>query len=175
MKIEQWMSQPVITIGSFDNLEEAARRLWEHDHGALVVVDGAGKAVGMITDRDLCMAAYTQGRSLREIAVASAMSRDLVACRPDETDAIAGARLAAHQLHRLPVLDSDGRPVGMVSIGDLGRLAVTPRGNATGAGNRLAQTVAAIAQPRVAPDASAAPVATAVVAVAPPRALAATH
>ncbi len=57
-------------------------------------------------------------------------------------------RLAHHQLHRLPVIDAEGRPLGMVSIGDLARAGATPRGAADGSAARVARTLAAVKQPR---------------------------
>jgi CBS domain-containing protein len=52
------------SCGTMDNLERAAQIMWENDCGVVPVVDGSERVVGMVTDRDICMAAYTQGQPL---------------------------------------------------------------------------------------------------------------
>ena len=57
-----------------DSLNRAAQIMWERRCGCVPVID-AGRVVGLLTDRDVCMAAYTQGRRIDDIAVTTAMSR----------------------------------------------------------------------------------------------------
>src|SRR5689334_6521679 len=75
MKIAEFMTQGVYTVHPHDTLEKAAGVMWEHDCGAVPVVEHDGRVVAMITDRDICMAAYTQGRRLSAMRVDSAMSQ----------------------------------------------------------------------------------------------------
>mgnify|MGYP000146106926 FL=1 len=117
------MSQPVAVCQLSDSLDQAARLMWEDDCGAVPVVDSAGRAVAMLTDRDICMAAYTQGRPLGQISVSTAMSKDLRACLPDDTLEQAEQLMMEYQLRRIPVLDDDGHPVGILSLNDLARAA----------------------------------------------------
>ncbi|HRI50523.1 MAG TPA: CBS domain-containing protein [Pseudomonadota bacterium] len=117
------MSQPVAVCQLSDSLDQAARLMWEDDCGAVPVVDSAGRAVAMLTDRDICMAAYTQGKPLGQISVSSAMSKDLRACLPDDTLEQAEQLMMEYQLRRIPVLDDDGHPVGILSLNDLARAA----------------------------------------------------
>lgn len=144
------MSQDVRACTPMQSLNEAARLLWNHDLGALPVVDDKGRPLGMITDRDICMAAYTQGRLLREIPVASAMSRHPFTCRPHDLLQTAEQTMASGKVRRLPVVDAQGVLVGLLSLNDvvLAR-ACLPFTSAT---ERLAggviQTVAAISQHR---------------------------
>jgi CBS-domain-containing membrane protein len=77
----------------------------------------------MITDRDVCMAAYTQGRPLTDITVGSAMSRDVRACHATDPIGAALKVLEGNQLHRLPVLNENECLVGMLSVADLAREA----------------------------------------------------
>jgi CBS domain-containing protein len=93
--------------------------MWERDVGALPVVDPEGRVAGMITDRDICMAALFGGGALRDRRVGEAMARDVIACRPDDGFATARELMAEHQLHRLPVLDGDGRLLGVITLNDL--------------------------------------------------------
>lgn len=119
MKVRELMTSPAYTCRPQDSLESAAQLLWDHDCGMLPVVDGQGRVGAAITDRDICMGAYTRGRQLAELRVADSMSRDVVTCRPDEDVELAVARMAARQLHRLPVVDENGKPAGVLSLNDI--------------------------------------------------------
>jgi CBS domain-containing protein len=126
MKVEQLMTRNVRTCRSSDPLERAAQLMWEQDCGIVPVTaegNGSGRVVGMITDRDVCMAAYTQGRRLAEIPVSSAMSRELFSCRPTDSLAVALKVMETNQVHRLPVVDRDDQVVGLLSLADIAREA----------------------------------------------------
>jgi CBS domain-containing protein len=100
--------------------------MWEHDCGVVPVLgegNGTARVVGMITDRDICMAAYTQGRRLEEIAVSSAMSREVLSCRPTDALAVALKIMETNKLHRVPVVDQEDRIVGIISLADIAREA----------------------------------------------------
>lgn len=148
MRIEQVMSRDVRSVGPVDRLDQAARIMWEHDCGCVPVVDGGGRALAMLTDRDICMAAYTQGRTLAEIPVASAMSRQLYGCGPMDDLAVAQQVMHEHKVRRLPVLGFEGQLLGLVSLSDLVRAQerARPRGRAEGA-PPLDATLAAITTP----------------------------
>ncbi|HVS11206.1 MAG TPA: CBS domain-containing protein, partial [Planctomycetota bacterium] len=80
MKVEQLMTRDVKACAPQDSLSRAAQLLWESDIGALPVVDSEGRVVGMVTDRDVCMAAYFKGRPLAEIRVDETMARKVYSC-----------------------------------------------------------------------------------------------
>lgn len=115
------MQSPAICCRTHDSLHEAARLMWEHDLGALPVVNDADEPVSMLTDRDACMAAYTQGIPLIHGSVASAMSKQLVFC--DMSTPVAKIRelMAATRVRRLPVVDARGKLVGIIGLSDLAR------------------------------------------------------
>jgi predicted transcriptional regulator len=110
------------------------------------VVDGNQAIVGIVTDRDLCMASYTQGRSLGEIAVTSVMARPVRTCKPDDSLAAALATMQQYQLHRLPVVDARGVVVGMLAFNDVVRLTNTRPGAVEAAA--VLKTLAAVGAPR---------------------------
>jgi CBS domain-containing protein len=131
MRVEQVMTRTVKTCSPHDNLEQAAAIMWDYDCGALPVVapeDGATRVVGMLTDRDVCMAAYTQGKALRDIPVSSAMSRTVCSCRSTDSVATALKVMETNQIRRLPVLDADDLLAGVLSLADLGREAQRQHG-----------------------------------------------
>ena len=144
MKVEDLMTKPVATCHVNDTLNLAAMRMWDHDCGALPVVNDDGRVTGMITDRDICMAAYTQGRALDELLVNSAMASHVIAAHPDQTIGKAEQMMAHFQLRRLPVIDADGRPIGIISINDLAIASVKPEIEALYGTQKIAHTLAAI-------------------------------
>jgi signal-transduction protein with cAMP-binding, CBS, and nucleotidyltransferase domain len=93
--------------------------MWDHDCGCATVVDAHGKLIGIITDRDICMAAYTQGTPLEAIPIERAMSPKVISCtRTDDLDT-AHRLMRTHEIHRIPVVDSRGRPIGILSLSDV--------------------------------------------------------
>ena len=119
MKVRELMSSPAYSCRPTDSLARAAQLLWDHDCGMLPVVDGAGRVTSTITDRDICMAALSSGRTLGDLRVVDSMSRRIVTCEPDDdlTDAV--RRMTQSQVRRLPVVDADGKPRGVLSLNDL--------------------------------------------------------
>lgn len=150
MKIAQIMKTDVEVCGVDDNLAAAASRMWDCDIGCVPVVSGDGQVVGMITDRDICMAALTRGQPLQSIPVSIAMAKEVLSCSPDATLVEAEEIMRSGQVRRLPVVDSDGSLVGIVSLNDLARLAEQEIGrkNRDLSAQEVAATLAAICAPR---------------------------
>jgi CBS domain-containing protein len=142
MKIEEIMTRNVRSCGPNDTLNSAAQIMWDCDCGCVPVVDDMAKAVGMITDRDVCMAAHFQGAPLAAVPVGAVMATDLAVCHPEDTVATVAAMMRARQVRRLPVVDADGRLVGVVSLADVARAAAANR-RAVRAGE-LAETLEGI-------------------------------
>lgn len=127
MKVEDLMTTEVGSCRPYDAASEAAKVMWEQDCGAVPVVDQDGRVVAVLTDRDICMASFTQGRSLADIRVSSAMSRSLWSCRADEDVKDAEKRMRTHRVRRLPVVDAEGRLIGILSLSDLAREAMSAK------------------------------------------------
>ena len=150
MRIEQLMSQPAINCGQNDTLNTAARLMWENDCGVLPVVGDDGRLVGIVTDRDICMSAYTQGKSLHEILVSSAMAKQVFSCHPQDSVDAAEQLMSKSQIRRMPVIDDDNHPIGVLSLNDIARNAGSAR-RGNGVDHEIVQTLAAICQPRLRP------------------------
>jgi CBS domain-containing protein len=150
VKISQVMKTDVEVCGLDDNLAAAASRMWDCDLGCLPVLDGAGQVVGMVTDRDICMAALTRGERLQDIPVSIAMAKEVLSCSPDATLVEAEEVMRSGQVRRLPVIDSDGSLVGIVSLNDLAILAEREIGrkNRDLSAQEITATLAAICAPR---------------------------
>ena len=149
MKISELMTRTVQVCQPTDTLDCAAQLMWDNDIGVLVVVDETGQVVGMITDRDICMAAYTCGTALHDIAISHAMAKHVVACSADDSDDTAEALMAKHKVRRIPVVDEVNHPVGILSINDLA--CTMARGRDIPA-SKVAGTLAAICEHRQAPS-----------------------
>ncbi len=146
MNVEQVMSRDVRTCTQHDNLARAAELMWENDCGAVPIVSAEGHPVGMLTDRDVCMAAYTQGRRLHDMQVTSAMSKKVYTCYEKDDIRTAEDVMQSARVRRLPVTDGDGKVVGMLSLNDL-VCAIAPEGKPQKAElPELAKTFSAICQ-----------------------------
>jgi CBS domain-containing protein len=98
---------------------EAARRMAEHDLGALPVSDGDGKLVGIVTDRDIVVRVVAAGLDPTTTPISAAVSGDdIVTADPGESVDHAVAKMKRAKVRRLPVVDGD-RIVGMLSLGDV--------------------------------------------------------
>jgi CBS domain-containing protein len=84
MRVEEIMNRQVEVCRPHDSLNRAAQMMWEKACGAMRVVDEEFKPVGFLTDRDVCIAAYTQGTKLNELRVEGAMARKVVCCKADD-------------------------------------------------------------------------------------------
>lgn len=159
MNVKDVMTREVRSVRMADRLDAAARLMWEQDCGIAPVVDSSNVLVGVLTDRDLCMATYTQGRPLAEIPVTAVMARMLRTIKPDDTLATAMGVLQQAQVHRLPVVDARGVLVGLLAVNDLVRLAAARPGALDAMA--VVKCLAAVCASRRATNAEAAPAAVA--------------
>jgi CBS domain-containing protein len=123
VKVKDLMVVEVKCCESYNTLNTAAQLMWDNDIGSVPVVDKKRRVLGMLTDRDICMAAYIQGVSLTESLVTSAMSKQVCSCAPDDDIATAEKLMREKQVRRLPIIDTQGRLVGIVSLNDIAREA----------------------------------------------------
>jgi len=145
--VKKLMNQAPASCSPDEPLSRAAQIMWEHDCGAVPVVGADGSVLGMLTDRDVCMAAYTRGVPLGAISVRSTMSREVHACAPDDSLGHAVRLMAQKQVHRLPVTES-GRLVGLITLADLARDVRGRAGNPVPASIALAHALASISERR---------------------------
>ncbi len=143
MNAHHLMTRELKCCGPDQSLSQAAHSMWEGDVGALPVIED-GQLVGMITDRDICMAAYTKGACLPEVRVRDVMTQDVVTCRASDSLRRVESLMREHKVRRIPVLDVGNQLIGIVSLNDLARNAhSTWRGQ-----TELVATLATICEPR---------------------------
>jgi CBS-domain-containing membrane protein len=148
MNVEEVMTKDVKCCAADATLAKAAQLMWEKDCGCMPVCDRDGRVIGMITDRDICMSAWTKGRALHELRVEGAMAHGIVSCRVQDALTTAEAKMQEHQLHRLPILDDNGRLIGIVSLADIVRSASDGHGLRSAGTEEVVRTLAAVCRPR---------------------------
>lgn len=126
MKVEQMMNPAVKACSPADSLNRAAQVMWENVCGAVPIVDSESIPIGFLTDRDICMAAYTQGKPIHAMTVELAMSRKVVHCQLHDDLDSAMRLMAEKHVRRLPVVGPDGKLVGVLSLDDLAYEAARP-------------------------------------------------
>jgi CBS domain-containing protein len=149
MRIRDLMTKQVASVRSDDSAAVAARLMWDCDCGVVPVIDDEGHAIAMVTDRDICMAALMRDRAPSAIPVADAMSRELRSCGPEDEVSTAEELMRTHQIRRIPIVDRDRRPVGMLSLADIVRATDRKKGRAARevAPEEVAVTLADICAP----------------------------
>jgi CBS domain-containing protein len=119
MKVSEIMTRDVRLLSPDQTIREAASLMADVDVGSLPVGDN-DRLVGMITDRDIVIRAVAQGKSA-DTKVSEVMTKEMLYCfDTDEIDDVA-RNMGKAQVRRLPVVNSDKRLVGIVSLGDLAR------------------------------------------------------
>jgi CBS domain-containing protein len=115
--IRELMTEDVAVMPTTATLENAGREMCDRDIGNVVVLEN-DKVVGILTDRDIVTRAVADGRAPSETTVGEIASRDPETLDPDDTLTDALRIMGEKAVRRLPVVDQ-GRPVGIVSLGDL--------------------------------------------------------
>ncbi len=120
--VQDLMTSNPKTIESGSSVVEAARIMRDEDVGIVPIVDG-GRLVGTITDRDIAVKVVADGKDVQSTTVGPVASRDLVTVDPQQDLDEALRLMAQHQVRRLPVVEEDGRLVGILAQADVAREA----------------------------------------------------
>jgi CBS domain-containing protein len=110
------------SVGKDATVVEAARSMRDEDAGIIPIVDG-DQLVGTITDRDIAIRVVAEGKDPQSTKAADVASKDLVTIDPQQNLDEALRLMARHQVRRLPVVEEDGRLVGIVAQADIARHA----------------------------------------------------
>jgi CBS domain-containing protein len=145
VKVKDVCSSSAATCGPDTNLAEIVRIMWDMDCGCVPVVDENGKVLGMITDRDICIALATRHRLAREVLAREVITGIVSFCCPDDEIGAALKTMESARVRRLPVVDEEGAIVGILSLSDLIRKA--GKGRSAVAPEPLLRTLKSILQP----------------------------
>jgi CBS domain-containing protein len=119
MRVREVMVGTPYTCPSDANLGVATEMMWKGNCGFLPVTDAAGKACGVITDRDVCIALGTRNKLAGQVRVDEVMSHKLYACLPEDEIHVALLTMREGRVRRLPVIDAEKRVVGVLSMDDV--------------------------------------------------------
>ncbi len=115
--VREMMSTEPICLTSTTTLIDLANEMSKYDIGDVLITEN-DRIIGVVTDRDIVVRALAAGLDPASTTAGDIASRDLVTLRPDDLLDHAVDLMREHAVRRLPVCQ-DGRPIGMVSIGDL--------------------------------------------------------
>jgi len=119
MKVSEVMPRDVRTVSPDQTAKEAANFMLSEDAGSMPVSDG-GRLLGMITDRDIAVRGVAKGYG-PETPVRELMTDDVVCAREDDDVEEVAAKMSRAQVRRMPIIDSNEKLCGIVSLGDLAR------------------------------------------------------
>jgi len=119
MEVRKIMTSDLAACSPDTNLSAAAGLMWQYDCGVIPVIDENQKVMGVITDRDICMAAVMNNRPASQIAVSEVISGEVYTCAPEDEVSEALAIMQRRQVLRLPVVDKDGTLQGILSMNDI--------------------------------------------------------
>jgi len=112
------MSTPPITAEETMPIEEVAKKMFENDVSSVMVVDSTGRLVGIVTEKDV-VGAVAIGKIGSNLPVARFMKENPITVTPDTPLDEVLEKMRRFNIRHLPVVDKDGKPIGMVSQRDL--------------------------------------------------------
>jgi len=116
--VREVMTSKLCSIDTDKSVAYAAKMMRDEDVGIAPIVEG-DRLVGVLTDRDIAVRVVAEGRDPDEVKVTEIASRDLVTLDPQQDLDEALRLMAQHQVRRLPVVEEDGRLVGVVAQADV--------------------------------------------------------
>lgn len=137
MNVKEIMTQSAVSCSPNTNVGAAVELMWVHYCGVLPVVGPNNKLEGVVTDRDICIAMGTRNRLPGDITVGEIATRNVFTCRADDDIHQALQTMADKQVRRLPVVDDEGTPQGILSMDDV--VAHTDLGRLPGRSEPLLQ------------------------------------
>ena len=119
MKVKELMTPDAKAIWLTESLTDAAKLMWENDCGVLPIIKDGRKVIGMITDRDICMAVAMRDTNPSGVSVEEVMTGQVYAVNPDDDINQALQKMRDHKIRRLPVVNAEGELEGILSMNDV--------------------------------------------------------
>ncbi len=125
MNVQDVMTSKATTVTRDASLTDAAALMKERDIGFLPVIDG-GRAIGVVTDRDIVARGIAAGKDPSRTPVSEIMSQPPVSCAPEDSIEAATKLMEEKEIRRLLVLGEDEKVMGVVSLGDIASRSMEP-------------------------------------------------
>jgi CBS domain-containing protein len=129
MRVRELMTTRIWSCARHSSLSAAAETMLDHDCGFVPIVDEESRVIGVLTDRDICMALVRETRPAFDVpAISVAAGKRVFSCSPDDDVHDAMEIMEKARVHRLVVVDQENRLRGIVSMTDVLRHALPGRG-----------------------------------------------
>ena len=119
MKVKEIMTPDAKAVWLTESLADAAKLMWENDCGVLPIIKDGQKVIGMITDRDICMAVAMRDTHPSSVSVEEVMTGQVYSVNPEDDVDQALQAMQEHKVHRLPVVNGEGELEGILSMNDI--------------------------------------------------------
>jgi CBS domain-containing protein len=119
MRCEQIMKKDVECVSQRDNVQDAARKMRDQNVGFLPVCEDGKRVVGAVTDRDIALRVCADNRSASSTLIGDIMTKQVVACRPQDDIHKAEKLMSEHHKSRMICIDDAGKIVGVLSLSDI--------------------------------------------------------
>lgn len=144
MKVKDVMKTDVAFCSTEDNLKKTAEMMRHRDCGVIPIVNAEMRVVGMLTDRDICLAVAARNRKASDVKNVELINGKAIVCATEDRLEDALRKMRKHQIKRLAVVGADGELVGILSVADA-LLAVRKNKNLK---KKIYATLKIIAKPR---------------------------
>lgn len=119
MKVKEVMTPNAKAIWLTESLADAAQLMWENDCGVLPIIKDGRKVIGMITDRDICMAVAMRDWNPSGVSVEEVMTGQVFSVNTEDDIDQALQAMQEHKIRRLPVVNAEGELEGILSMNDV--------------------------------------------------------
>ena len=119
MKVKEIMTPNAKAIWLTESLADAAKLMWENDCGVLPIIKDGRKVIGMITDRDICMAVAMRETNPSSVSVEEVMTGQVYSVNPEDDVDLALQAMQEHKVRRLPVVNLEGELEGILSMNNV--------------------------------------------------------
>lgn len=119
MQVKEIMTPDAKAIWLTESLSDAAQLMWENDCGALPIIKDGRKVIGMITDRDICMAVAMRDTNPSGVSVEEVMTGQVYSVNAEDEIDQALKAMQEHKIRRLPVVNAEGELEGILSMNDV--------------------------------------------------------
>ena len=109
--------EKLVVANPHETVLDVVKKMYRHNVGSVLILDSSGKLAGIFTERDL-VKLVAEGKPLT-LPVESVMSRNPIVAREDDPIPLVGSKMIEHWVRHIPIVDSEGRPIGIVSIRDV--------------------------------------------------------
>ena len=119
MKVKDYMCNEIITCTPGSTVYEAARLMQTNRIGCIPICDSNNCMIGIVTDRDLVLRCIANDKDAKETTLSEIMTTNVCTCKENDDMQDAQTKMGREQIRRLPVVDDNGKVVGMLTLGDL--------------------------------------------------------